>query len=257
MNLLITRPETDAADTGRQLEQRGHQVVLSPLLTIEPISVPASTIETWSGEPPGGAIFTSRNALAALEGQPWAKQMTAWPCHFVGAKTAQLGRRMGLSGPGFVASTAMDLGQALIDANARGEAVRERGRPLVHFSGAQVARDLAGELSAHGIPTFRLPVYRAVAAEAFNEAALQALEAGTLDAVLFYSPRTAQIFVDLAGKSQIGGQIAALTAVCLSPAVASALDPISTPWQRVAVAEKPKGKEMLALIDRLAAQLRP
>jgi uroporphyrinogen-III synthase len=69
-----------------------------------------------------------------------------------------------------------------------------------------------------------------------------ALQEGALDAVMFFSPRTARIFCALAD----GLPTRDLAALCISPATAKALEPMV--FTRVAVAARPNQEAMLALI---------
>ena len=41
MHVLVTRPETDAAELKAALEAQGHEVTVEPLLTIEAIRIEA------------------------------------------------------------------------------------------------------------------------------------------------------------------------------------------------------------------------
>ena len=71
---------------------------------------------------------------------------------------------------------------------------------------------------------------------------------GTLDAAMFFSPRSARIFGVLAD----GLPTECLAALCISPATAQALTSLS--FARVAVAARPNQQAMLAL-DRIGVEL--
>jgi uroporphyrinogen-III synthase len=69
-----------------------------------------------------------------------------------------------------------------------------------------------------------------------------ALKQGTLDAVMFFSPRTARIF----GALTDALPTERLTAFCISPATAQALTPQH--FAQIVVAERPNQYAMLALV---------
>ena len=70
-----------------------------------------------------------------------------------------------------------------------------------------------------------------------------ALREGALDAVMFFSPRSARIFAALAHDLPTDG----LAALCISPATAQALGTLG--FARVAVAMRPNQQAMLALTE--------
>ena len=63
MHVLVTRPETDAAELKAALEALGHEVTVEPLLAIESTPIEPSVFEGACG-----VIVTSRNGLRALAG---------------------------------------------------------------------------------------------------------------------------------------------------------------------------------------------
>jgi uroporphyrinogen-III synthase len=71
-----------------------------------------------------------------------------------------------------------------------------------------------------------------------------ALDEGRLDAVMFFSPRSARLFLTLAQ----GLPIAGLTAFCISPATADVL--ASGIFAEVRIADRPNQAAMLSLADR-------
>ena len=100
--------------------------------------------------------------------------------------------------------------------------------------------------TAKTLKSRRAVLYDAVAAESLSPATSGALEREELAAALFFSPRTAAIFVRLAAGLET--HCASLVAVALSSAVAAALVPL--PWRRVAVASSPQEAELLRVLER-------
>jgi uroporphyrinogen-III synthase len=84
-------------------------------------------------------------------------------------------------------------------------------------------------------------LYRVDAATTLPAQAEQALRAGSLDAVQFFSPRSARIFCELAAELPTQK----LTAFCISPVTAQALTLF---FREVRVAAVPNQAALLALL---------
>ncbi len=239
MRVLVTRPEADAAELKAALEAHGHQVAVEPLLTIEMLPIAAGA---FAGA--RGAIATSRNGLRALAGTPALTEATELPLFTVGTATAGLARELGfqriIAGEG----SASDLVPLIL--NSR---FGETG-PLVHLSAEEVAFDLGAELAKHGIEVRRLTAYRAVAAGSLRPQTARAIAAGTLDAVILMSPRTAAIFAELAAKAGLEDRARRLAYVCLSANVAEALKALAP--ARINIAVRPNFSATLEALARVA-----
>ena len=94
-------------------------------------------------------------------------------------------------------------------------------------------------------------LYRARPATELSGEIRLALADSEIDIVLFYSPRTAAIFVKLAKASGLELACEKLEIFCLSEAVAEAADVIM--WRLVLIAATPT---QAALLDRLDERMR-
>ncbi len=121
------------------------------------------------------------------------------------------------------------------------------GGVLLHPAGTIVAGNLAGYLEGAGFEVRRSVIYNVHQATGINDEICTALLDGELDLVLFFSPRTAKTFVDLAISQGLESACERLEVLCLSNAVASAADPIM--WRRVMVAPEPTQISLLATLD--------
>lgn len=234
MHILLTRPEQDAADLKERIEALGHRVSLSPLLSIVYETPPLDLAGVQA------LIATSRNGLKALSRSPALPAAKSLPIFVVGPGTAALARELGFSrvieGPG----RARDLAGVI-----KAEAAPDGGE-LLHLSGDTLAFDTAEALTREGFRVRREIVYRSVPAQGLEPEVAQAIKAGRLDAVILMSPRTANVFVDLARAAGLGTEAGRLEFYCLSPAVAGALAPLAA--QNVKIARLPNAEEMLAAL---------
>lgn len=232
MRLLVTRPQEDAERFARALTELGHEAVISPLLDVQIRSEPIDL------DGVGALIFTSVNGLRAFVANCNERRL---PVYAVGDRTAATARTAGFP----------DVRSAAGDVEALSAKIAGTWQPsagvLLHAAGVRTAGDLAGRLGAAGFSLRRRTLYDARPAEALPEAAHTALQRGKVDAVAFFSPRTASTFVRLVRLSGLERSTHGLSALCLSPAVANEADALT--WADVRVAEKPTEAALLATLD--------
>jgi uroporphyrinogen-III synthase len=241
MHVLITRPRRDGETLKARIEQLGCRATLSPLIDIVLEDIPASAIEGASA-----LIATSRNGLRALAASPALRSAIPLPLYVVGPGTAAIAKDLGFKDIIEGAGTGADLIPVL------STAWRAKGGTLVHIAGDVLSVDLKSALASEGIDVRTITAYRSVIANALSPEAVQALKAGTVDATILMSPRTAEAWSQLAPGSLSPPELSGMTYLCLSDAVASALRQ-RLEAESVFVAAAPNLEEMLALVKRLAA----
>lgn len=232
MRVLITRSTQEIPREIEALAAQEHEGIACPLLLIEPI--PGAQVSLGEAQ---AVLLTSRAGVRALAEADPTRNI---PVFAVGDATAAVAR---------------DLGYAHVE-SARGDwltlasLVRRRlepGRPLVHAAGAAVAGDLEATLSAEGFEVERAVLYEARLATELSGDCYENLRIGALDAVLFFSPRTAATFVRLVTEADLTTACTSLDALCLSANVAQAARPI--PWQSVRIAATPDRDALHQLLD--------
>lgn len=233
LHVLVTRPRPDAIALVAELERRGHSVLQQPLLEIEIVANVPLDLDGAQA-----LLFTSANGVRAFVARSGRRDL---PVYAVGDATAGEAKAQG-----FVAVESAGGAVDDLAALVRGKVEPEDGA-LLHVSGSAVAGDLSGLLTSDGFAVRREQLYTARKVSGIDAAVRAALSAGTLDAVLFFSPRSAATFVTLVQAADVAGACEKLTAVCLSDAVAAALAPI--PWRRVKVAERPNQESLLASLE--------
>ena len=243
MRLLVTRPEADAVKLRATLEDRGHQAIVEPLLRVAFVASDAIDLSGVQA-----LIATSRNALRALNGHPLLAAARQIPLFAVGRATAAEARGLGFVLVMTGAGTAQQLLTHIV-------AVADPAAGLLlQLAGDAEATDLKGELESHGFRIVRHIVYRMHAAAALSAETMERLALGEIDGVILMSPRTAEIYATLVRKAGLG-VAHGLIHFCVSDAVAKRLAPLGA--VAVAVADRPRLEEVLALIDAAAAQSPP
>lgn len=233
MRLLITRPEPDATRTARALRERGHDVLVAPVLITQ-------TIDAEIKKSYAGVLMTSANAARALLGHRRGSELTRLPVFTVGVRSAEAAREAGFAQVQSADGGLPDLVD-LITTRFAGQSV-----PLLYLAGEDRAGDLAGDLAARGIGVDTVVVYRAVAAERLPVELAHALSAEQRDGALHYSPRSAATLLRLAAGAGALNGLLGLAHYCLSDAVAAPLRDAGA--RRIAVASHPDEAALLGLI---------
>ena len=239
--LLLTRPREDSLALAEVLARRGVDALIEPMMTIridEGARLDLCGVQA--------ILLTSANGARALAAATPDRDVRQLPVFAVGCATARTAREAG-----FGSVTAADG-----DVDALAALVRDRLRPeagrLVHVAGRVSTGDLAARLRDAGLEAERVPLYEAVASRALTPPACRALEAQTLAGVALFSPRTARLFAKLVRESGLDSTVRALTAFCLSQAVAEAAATLS--WQRVSVAAAPRQESLVACVTGALAR---
>ncbi len=235
MRLLVTRPEPEAERTAAALRAHGHEVMLAPMLRIEPDST-----ADLGGGPFAAVVITSANAVRALALHPRRSELIALPLYAVGARSAEAARAAGFAA---VVSADKDVAAlaALIGARHRAPTA-----PLLYLAAEDRAGDLAAALAPRGIAVRTVVLYRAVMADALPAPVRSALAAGTLEGVLHFSRRTAQAYLDAARAAALRDAALAPVQLCLSPETAAPLAAAGAATIRIA--PQPDEAALLGLI---------
>jgi uroporphyrinogen-III synthase len=226
MRILVTRPLEDGMKIAARLAERGHQSLLAPLLEPRFPDGPEPDFEDVQA-----ILATSANGVRALIRRTARRDI---PVFAVGPQTTHDARKAGFT----------DVRSADGDAKALAEATMRWAAPqgvLLHVCAEDAPGTLSENLNSRGFKVRRCALYAIEPATALPPEAKIALRDGALDAVMFFSPRTARLFGALAE----GLPTDKLTALCISPATAQALG--SLPFARLAIAERPNQDAMLGL----------
>lgn len=236
MRVLVTRPAEDGAATAARLAALGHESVLAPLMEVRFMD------ETLSLDGVQAILITSANGARALAGAVHdGAPGRDLPVYTVGRASAEAARQAGFA----------DVTAAGGDVDHLAGMVKAMLDPtdgaLVHVAGTVTAGDLAGALAAAGFDVRRAVLYAAEPARTLPAAAHDALAAGRIDAVMLFSPRTARLFAGLVRTAGLDGHCRTMLALCLSQAVAEALDDLD--FAEIRVAASPDQDSLMALLD--------
>lgn len=227
MRLIVTRPDPDAAPLIAALESAGIATLHQPVFSIR---FRKTRLPELSGCQ--ALVVTSRNGVRALAAIGGHSGLYSLPVFAVGDSSAALAREAGFA----------DVRSADGDVNDLAALIRNSLDPaagwLLHAAGSKVARDLGGLLAGDGYTVHREILYRAEAVRRLNDACRTALGEGKADGAVFYSPRSAITFASLVEEAGLSAVCRAMTAFCLSAAVAGAFAGLC--WRQVIVSPQPR-----------------
>ncbi|WP_291847450.1 uroporphyrinogen-III synthase [Bradyrhizobium sp.] len=245
MAVLVTRPHPDDEATARALRARGFDVLRAPMLRFEPVPFQDDADARY-----GAVIVTSANALRAIASHLAGSRLLKLPLFAVGDHTAAAARDAGF---GEVIASGGDAGalRDLVLAAVKSKRL-QKASPLLYLAGADLARDLAGELGQKGFTVVTQTTYRMVPASGLPREICDAFLANRIEAVLHYSRRSARAFLEAARSAGVEISALALPQYCISAAVAAILRDAGATQVTAAISPDEN-----ALLDSLGRSLRP
>jgi uroporphyrinogen-III synthase len=239
MAILVTRPHPDNEATAARLRAKGFEVLLAPMLRLEP-----APFHDDGKVPYGAIIVTSANALRAIEPQLKASPLLKLPLLAVGEHTADVARHFGFEQVISAAGDAKALRNCVLAA-VKSKRLKKTS-VLLYLAGVDLGRDLAGDLGEMGFMIATKTTYRMIASSKLPRETCEAFAASRIEAVLHYSKRSARTFLDLARAA--GVEISALSVpqFCISSEVATVVREAGA--TQVAAAVSPDENALLALL---------
>jgi uroporphyrinogen-III synthase len=243
MAILVTRPSPDDQLTAGALRARGFEVLCAPMLRIE--AVPFQD-EGQANANYGAVIVTSANALRAAAPQLGNSRLLKLPLFAVGEHTAAAAREAGF----FEVIVAKGDAGALRDlllGSAKSKQLK-KSVPLLYLAGADLARDLGGELGEKGFSVVTRTTYRMVPVPSLPREICDAFVAHRIEAVLHYSRRSARAFLEAARAGGVEISALALPQCCISATVAAVLRDVGA--SRVTAAVSPDENALFEALER-------
>jgi uroporphyrinogen-III synthase len=229
VRMLVTRPEPDASETAGKLSALGIEVVVEPLLHYD-------LLQTSLPDPAGftAILLTSSNSLRALSDRGAIETYRHLKAYAVGDRTADIARSLGFADVVSARGSLDDLVGLVVAQGAAG--------PVFYPASRERAGNLGKALARHGIMVITTEIYGMTQATALSPPVRSTIEAGQLNAALFFSRRTAETFAELSADISARDRLSML---CISEAVAAPL--LKSHFGRVSLADYPSEEAMLGL----------
>jgi uroporphyrinogen-III synthase len=229
MRILVTRPVEDGEGIAEKLRAMGHQPLLAPLLCTDFHDGPEPDFTGIQA-----ILASSANGIRALIRRTTRRDL---PIFAVGPQTAEEAQKAGFA----VVKNAN--GDAVALAHATMRWTTPDAGALMHICGEEAPGTLGEMLTTHGFTVRRCALYAVHPASRLPPETEAALKQQKVDGALFFSPRSARVFCDLAA----GLPLATLTAFCISAVTAGALE--GRGFARVVAARAPNQAALLALLE--------
>lgn len=241
MSILVTRPHPDNEATAYNLRARGHRVLLAPVLKFEPVA-----FHDESEAPYSAVIVTSANAIRAVAPQLRDLGLLELPLFAVGEHTAAVARDTGFTDVIAAGGDAASLRNKVMQ-SARDKLLKTKST-LLYLAGADLSRDLGGELGAEGFSVVTQTTYRMAPVKIFPREVCEGFAAHGVEAVLHFSRRSARAFLDAARNEGVEISALAVPQCCLSENVAAVLRDAGA--SQVLVAATPDENALFETLER-------
>ena len=216
MAVLVTRPHPDDEATAAVLGTRGLEVLRAPMLRFEPVAFHDDLDANY-----GAVIVTSANALRGIEPYLAGSRLLKLPLFAVGQRTAVAARLAGFDRVISADGDAAGLRDSVL-ASARAKELK-KASTLLYLAGADLARDLPGELGERGFTVVTQTTYRMVALPSLPTETRAAFAAHDVEAVLHYSRRSARAFIEAVRAAGVEISALSLPQCCFSAGIATVL----------------------------------
>lgn len=229
--VLLIRPLEDALPMIVVLRSKGIEVSHYPLF--QPHYLPVSLLEN-----PQALIITSKNALRALKNQEEFKNL---PLYVVGDKTAELAQKLGFSSVLNASGTTQELIQLISNTAKKEDGI------LWHLSGEIVKGSMIDTLKNAGFEAERKIVYYIKDAVDLPPALYMELQNQHISHIIFCSPRTTTVFVNLLKKNNLEKITCQMVLLCLSQEIVKKA--LILKWRKLWVSPQPNLKALMGYFD--------
>ena len=223
--IVITRPIEDAEDYAGELQAAGFKTFVEPMLSIEALDFEVPDLKDYDG-----LILTSANALRIYRENVGAVDLEI-SVYCVGKHTAAYAHSCGFKNVFSVDGTGADLLQFLLDDP------QSKARRFLHLCGRHVAFPIAEKLKIADVSCTALPVYHTEKRSHFSDEFVSLLKSERIQAVTFFSIRTAQAFVDCVSKSESESGFSSIKSLSISKPVLECVRIL--PWVEAYASESP------------------
>jgi len=241
MAVLVTRPQPDDAVTAAALRAKGFETLQAPMLRFEPVAFLDDLDAQY-----GAVIVTSANALRGIEPHLAGSRLLKLPLFVVGDRTAVAARNAGFGNVITADGDAASLRDSVL-ASARAKELK-KASTLLYLAGADLARDLAGELGERGFNVVTHTTYRMIPVSSLPREVCDAFAASRIEAVLHYSRRSARAFLEATQAGGVEISALAIPQCCISEAVALIVRDAGA--AQVMVARSPDENALFEALDR-------
>ena len=218
-NILITRPIQSVEPLASILRDHGYNVLVEPIFSVRQSVTAQNHLEkAMKNRHLQAIIVTSANAIRVLAR---ISKIRTIPIITVGNTTRHVAQKYGFK---TVHSAARDVGgnvKTLIPYIKKH--LNIAGGTLLYISGRTLSADLKGSLENDGFDVQQVILYETLPLEHFSSEIRDDFIYNQINAILFFSKRSASTFMDVAKRDNLVKYLQPIHAICLSEQIQKAL----------------------------------
>ncbi len=230
--VLITRPEADSVILAEQVRAMGAEAVIAPMMTIRVLDTDLPDLQKYDA-----LAFTSANGVQAFAGK---SDVRTHKCFCVGGETAARARAEGFTNIYEAGGKAESLADLII---------AKRPKRVLYCAPEHKAYPFLDRLREGGVLCEEVVLYVAEPRMHIPDNIKAMMAQNDIDFALFFSKRTAQIFMDLVEREGCTPALKSIKALCLSDSVVQSAQ--AGLWARTYVSGKPDSGSMLLLLEQI------
>lgn len=232
--VLITRPEPSATQLCEVLKKRGYETLSSPSLIYETRQIGISDLSSYDA-----LVFTSAQAIHSLFDQDHSHHFDLnKPVFTVGKNTDRTAHSYNFLNTHCADGNAQDLINLI---------TQYPYKNILYLCGAHISTDIRTPLKSQNISVTEAIIYEALLTNDFSEDTRTALSNDQIDVVLFFSKRSAEIFMNLITKNGYEQQLATIKCLCISDSVLEYVRNYT--WKDTYSAKAPNQDSMIDCLD--------
>ena len=238
--ILLTRPEADCIALSNKLEEKGFNVVHSPMLEIRNINIPFD-IDATNYD---ALIFTSKNAVKSFLKQT-PDPNTTIQTYAVGPGTAAELKNNGFENIHF--STQSNAG-ALINEIQKNI---QSHKKYLYLRGKHISVNVKQILEQQNVDVQvdEATLYESITNKSIHPDAKSKLIKGEIDYIAFFSERTAKAFNEVINGLELNRTLFNTKCLCFSDKVLCSVSNLN--WQSTHTCKTPTLDSMMNLIDEI------
>lgn len=242
---LILRPKEDAEKTVEQLNTLGIRSSVSPLLSVIPCPDSVSIWRQCSKDKIQSLIITSANAIRMFADISDVRDISVIT---IGDSSAEIAKNLGFSSVQSAGGDVEALKSLVLKCCSKTEG------KLVYLCGKVITEDITKFFIDKGYQAESIEVYDALPVKKLDPIIIDEIKSGTIKTIMFYSNRTAEIFMQIAKDASFLKKLKEISAFCISEKVAGTVK--SSEWDKIHVAKTPNGDAVLQLLTEYVTKNR-
>lgn len=233
MRFILTRPLEASLYLASFIKDVGHDILIDPMLEIEFIE------KNFDIKEINAFILTSRYAAHALLKTHSANLLQNKIFFCIGIATGNILKNYGFNNVYCANGTSVDLLKIITKLSIK-------NNKFLYIRGRDISNDICKTLNKFGLFAKEEIVYKAKSAIKLSKETISAINDNDIDGIIFYSKRSAKIFMKLIKINQLSNKTSIICAYCLSEDIADILREFN---MKVKVAKYPMNIEIIKLIN--------